>query len=97
MWLITSLVAAIVATIFYLIYRKRYRFDLLCLMFWGATIMILVDHVLGYEGGAFFEMETDGMISNGILLGMVMTIPVFIIWGSILLFERIRVNKVSTR
>lgn len=48
--------------------------------------MILVDHVLGYEGGEFFEMETEGMISNGILLGLVMLLPVFLVWMAYLLF-----------
>ncbi len=49
-------------------------------MLWGAAIMILVDHILGYEGGKFLEMETDGMIKNGTLLGIIMLIPVFFIW-----------------
>jgi len=49
-------------------------------MLWGATIMILVDHILGYEGGKFLETETDGMIRDGTQLGIVMSIPVFFIW-----------------
>jgi hypothetical protein len=49
-------------------------------MLWGATVMILIDHLLGYNGGKFLEFETDGLIRNGILLGVLMFIPVFIIW-----------------
>lgn len=49
-------------------------------MLWGATTMILVDHLLGYGGGKFLEFETDGLIKNGTLLGVLMLIPVFIIW-----------------
>ncbi|MEM1689856.1 MAG: hypothetical protein QXX33_03295 [Candidatus Hadarchaeales archaeon] len=86
MWLVTTFVAAIIVTILWLFAPKRYRLDILGLMLWGATIMILVDHVLGYEGGEFFEMETEGMISNGILLGLVMLLPVFLVWMAYLLF-----------
>lgn len=49
-------------------------------MLWGATVMILIDHLLGYKGGKFLELETDGLIKNGVLLGVLMFIPVFIIW-----------------
>jgi len=86
LWLVTTFVAAIIVTILWLFAPKRYRLDILGLMLWGATIMILVDHVLGYEGGEFFEMETEGMISNGILLGLVMLLPVFLVWMAYLLF-----------
>jgi len=56
-------------------------------MFWGASFMILVDHILGYEGGSFVEMETGGLINNSIILGIVMLIPVFIVWGVILVMK----------
>jgi len=49
-------------------------------MLWGAVIMILVDHILGYEGGAFLEARTDGLIENGTTLGLLMLIPVFFAW-----------------
>jgi hypothetical protein len=80
MWLITSLIAAIVVTAIWFIAPKKYQLHFLALMLWGLSIMVLVDHILGYEGGAFVEMETDGIISNGIILGIVMLIPVFMIW-----------------
>ena len=47
-------------------------------MLWGAFIMILVDHILGYEGGAFIEIETDGLIKSGFVLGLAMLVPVFL-------------------
>lgn len=80
MWLITTLIAALTATLFWLLLKKQYKLGLLSLMLWGATIMILVDHVLGYEGGQFLETETNGMIKNGTLLGIVMLVPVFLTW-----------------
>ena len=59
-------------------------------MLWGATIMILVDHVLGYEGGQFLEVETNGMIRSGTLLGVVMLVPVFLVWGIALFVSKLR-------
>ena len=80
MWLITTLVAALTATLLWFLLKNKYKLGFLSLMLWGATIMILVDHLLGYEGGKFLEIETDGMIKNGVLLGFVMLIPIFLIW-----------------
>lgn len=80
MWLITSLIAAVAVTAIWIIAPKKYQLDFLALMLWGLSIMVFVDHIIGYEGGAFVEMETDGLISNGIVLGIVMLIPIFIIW-----------------
>ena len=85
MWLITTIIAAITVTAIWHIKPKIYKLDILSLMLWGTSIMILVDHILGYEGGAFIEMETDGLIANGTLLGIVMIIPIFIIWETILI------------
>jgi uncharacterized membrane protein len=88
MWLIIALVAAAVTTALYYISLKRYRLGTLSLMFWGLTFMILIDHVLGYEGGPFFEMQTDGLIGSGIVLGLLMLIPVIAIWLAIMVFNR---------
>ncbi|HQK64047.1 MAG TPA: hypothetical protein PLF16_02760 [Candidatus Staskawiczbacteria bacterium] len=80
MWLITTTVAAIVATIFSVALKGKYKLGFLSLMFWGSAIMIAVDHILGYEGGAFIETETDGLISSGLTLGIVMILPILGIW-----------------
>jgi len=66
---------------------KIYKLDFLSLMLWGTSIMILVDHVLGYDGGEFLEVQTDGLITNGILLGFVMIIPILILWEIILIMS----------
>jgi uncharacterized membrane protein (DUF485 family) len=81
MWLITSLIAAFIVTLLWK-FRPEIapKLEILALMLWGLTAMILIDHILGYEGGAFLETETDGLISSGALLGVLMLIPVFIIW-----------------
>lgn len=91
MWLITSLVGALLFTAIYFLNKEKgekWKIHWLALMFFGTFIMVLVDHALGYEGGDFLEVETDGMITNGILLGIVMSIPVFVVWGIGVLISR---------
>lgn len=90
MWLITTLIAAIISSLLWLFLQKKYQLGFLSLMLWGATIMIFVDHILGYERGEFLERETDGLIKNGILLGIVMLIPVFLIWSIMLLITKFK-------
>jgi len=80
MWLITTLVAAIGVTAVWFIAPKKYKLGFLSIMLWGASIMILIDHIFGYEGGEFIEMTTEGMITNGTVLGIAMLIPIFVIW-----------------
>jgi len=80
MWLITTTVAAVVATVFSVALKGKYRLGFLSLMLWGSAIMIAVDHILGYEGGSFVEAQTDGLISSGFTLGIVMILPILGIW-----------------
>ena len=88
MWLVTTIIAALVTTAAWYFSIKDYKLDILSLMLWGTSIMILVDHLLGYEGGAFFELETEGLITNSTLLGIVMLIPIFIVWILVLVLTR---------
>jgi len=74
---------------------KIYKLDILSLLLWGTSIMILVDHILGYEGGGFIEIETDGLIANGTLLGIVMLIPVFVLWAVILIMSKPKEKSVG--
>jgi hypothetical protein len=90
MWLATTSIAAAGATIGKFVLPRDYKLGFLALMLWGAVIMILIDHILGYEGGAFLEKTTDGMITNGVLLGMVMLVPVFITWAVSLLVSNLK-------
>jgi len=90
MWLATTSIAAAGATIGKFVLPRDYKLGFLALMLWGAAIMILIDHILGYEGGAFLEKTTDGMITNGVLLGMVMLVPVFITWAVSLLVSNLK-------
>jgi hypothetical protein len=90
MWLITTFMAALSVTTVGFFAPKRYKLGLLSMMLWGASIMIFVDHVLGYMGGEFLEMQTEGLIIDGVVLGIVMLIPVFTIWGIMVLVSKIK-------
>ena len=92
MWFITTITAAIIVTIVWHIKPKIYKLDLLSLMLWGTSIMIFVDHILGYEGGAFIEIETDGIITNGALLGIIMLIPIILLWGIIMITKKQKIK-----
>lgn len=90
MWLVTTSIAAAGATVAGFVLPRNYKLGFLALMLWGAAAMILIDHILGYEGGAFLEKATDGMIQNSAGLGIAMLVPVFIIWGISLLITNLK-------
>jgi len=93
MWLITTLIAALAVTAVWFVAPKKYQLGLLGLMLWGLAVMILVDHIMGYGGsGPFLEMETDGLIENGTVLGIAMLIPIFTIWEVVLTMSKLRGN-----
>jgi len=95
MWLVTTLIAAIAVTAIWYVKPKIYKLDILSLMLWGTSIMILVDHIIGYEGGAFIELETEGLITNGTLLGIVMLIPIFVLWEVLLITSKSKAKSVG--
>ena len=84
MWfIITSLAAVITTAIWYIKAPEgKYKLGFLSLIFWGATLMWFVDHLMGYlmEGGEFFEINLDATI-----LGLVVIIVALIIWEIALL------------
>ena len=86
MFLIITAIAAIITTIIW--YAKspndKYRLGTLCLMFWGATLMWIPDHIIAYltEGGAFFEINLDAT-----LLGISVVIIGLIAWIILLLIK----------
>ena len=79
----TSLAAIITTVIWYVkAPEDKYKLGLLSLIFWGATIMWFVDHVMAYltEGGEFFEINLDA-----ILLGLSVIILALLVWMIVLL------------
>jgi len=86
MWLvILAVAAAIVTPLWYRMAEDdKYLLKLLCLILWGVTIMVFVDHVLGFlmEGGEFLELTAEATV-----LGFVMLIAALIIWEIVLLLK----------
>ncbi|MEM2241477.1 MAG: hypothetical protein QXT06_05095 [Candidatus Bathyarchaeia archaeon] len=86
MWLIILAFAAAIATPIW--YSKaeedKYMLKLLCLILWGATIMVFVDHVMAFlmEGGEFLELTLDATV-----LGFVMLTAALVIWEIALLLK----------
>lgn len=97
MWLLVTLAAAVAVTAASFAVPKKYQLNLLAMMMWGLGLMLLVDHVMGYEGnGPFLEAETDGLIANGVALGFAMLIPVFAIWTTSVMISK-RNNRTEYR
>ena len=84
MWLIMTALAAVITTVIWYVKapEDKYKLGLLSLIFWGATLMWLVDHVMAYliEGGEFFEMTLDAT-----LLGVSVIIIALLVWVVVLL------------
>lgn len=82
MYFIITALAAIVTTILWCKKpQNKYRFSTLCLIYWGATFMWLVDHVIAFimEGGEFFEITMDAT-----LLGITVVFCGLLAWVIIL-------------
>ena len=79
MYLILTAAAAIASTIVWYanLPDPRYRLGFLSLMYWGATLMWTVDHVLAYirEGGPMFDTSFSAF-----LLGIIVVLAGLIIW-----------------
>ena len=87
MWLIIFLVAALTATLVWYTSdkaRNTYKVGVLNLILWGTTVLVFVDHVVGYlsEGGEFFETSLDAF-----LLSMVLLATAFLVWEAFLLIK----------
>lgn len=80
MWLITSLIAAMGATVLAIYFKARHKTGYVSLMLWGGTIMITIDHLISYEGGQFLERKTSGLVPSATVLGLLMLIPILLFW-----------------
>ncbi|MCR4420465.1 MAG: hypothetical protein QHH27_08475 [Clostridia bacterium] len=93
-FVITALAAVIVTIAWYVNAPKdTYRLSLLGFIFWGATLMWLVDHVMAYlmEGGEFFEVTPDAALlgANVVLLGLVVWLIVLLVTDPKGVFRRL--------
>lgn len=84
MFFIITAIAAIVTTIIWYVNapEDKYKLSTLCFIFWGATLMWFVDHIMAYltEGGEFFEITLDAA-----LLGITVVIVGLLAWIIMLL------------
>lgn len=90
MWLITTAIAAVLVTLLWYVSeraRDALNIGMLALILWGTTVMVFVDHLMGYlaEGGPF--IETSG---SAILLSAVLPAAALLIWGAALLLGKRR-------
>lgn len=83
MTLLISTAAAIAATLVWYFCKRRseFKLSLLCFMFWGATIMWLVDAVFEYvnEGASIFAPAAADML-NDAFLGAAVVALALVIW-----------------
>jgi hypothetical protein len=84
MWLLITALAAVVASVLWYVRapNDKYKLGFLSLMYWGATIMWLVDHVMAYaqEGGRFLEADADATA-----LGLSVVLVGLFVWLAVLL------------
>ena len=83
-WLLITALAGVVSTIIWYIKSpgEKYRLSLLSWLFWGATIMIFVDHLVSY---ILEKEEILEMTSEAALLGLTLIITALVIWVIILI------------
>lgn len=83
MTLLTALFAAIISTIVWYFNDRRsaYKLGLLALMFWGASLMWLVDAIVEYMelGAAYFTPKPEEML-NDLFLGLSVVSLGLVIW-----------------
>lgn len=79
MFLLITALAAIISTIVWYVNapKDNYKLSVLSLIFWGATLMWLVDHVVAFllEGGEMLEISLDAT-----LLGLTVVICGLAAW-----------------
>lgn len=84
MFFIITALAAVVSTIVWYVNapNDKYKLNILCFIYWGATLMWFVDHVMAYlsEGGAFFEFTPDAT-----MLGIFVVLCGLIAWTVVLM------------
>lgn len=90
MTLLVTVIAALIASIVWYMSEKRneYRLGTLSLIYWGASLMWLMDFVFEYAelGAEYFNQEFADIL-NDTLLGITVVAIGLIIWFVILLIK----------
>ncbi len=88
MTLLITVFAAITATVVWYVKETDMKLGVLCLMYWGASIMWFVDAVVEYlEIGAEYFTPTAADMLNDSYLGLSVVALGLIIWLVILLIK----------
>ena len=89
MTLLLTVIAAIAATVvWYASPESKMRIGMLCLMYWGASLMWLVDAVVEYtEVGAEYFTPAAADMLNDTFLGLSVIVLGAIIWLVVLLIK----------
>jgi len=95
MWLIILAIAAVTSTaLWYFKDNGKYGLEILSLIFWGATVMVFVDHAMGIVEDAlagheveFREVSPSAVLLGGFLVGMGVAL-----WEVYLLLKKPRRN-----
>ena len=83
MTLLIAVFAAVISTIVWYVCEKRneYRLGMLCLMYWGASLMWLVDAIFEYaELKAEYFTPAAGDMLNDAFLGISVVALGLVIW-----------------
>ncbi|MCI7351417.1 MAG: hypothetical protein MSH60_11810 [Ruminococcus sp.] len=90
MTLLITIIAAVVSTAIWYTSEKarKHNVSLLCFMYWGASLMWLVDAVVEYmEAGAEYFLPAGADMINDGFLGLSVTVFGMIIWVVSLLIK----------
>jgi hypothetical protein len=73
MWLIILTFAATITTAIWYTQadKDKHLLKYLSLIYWGTTIMVLVDHVVPYimeGGGEFFDVSIEATVLSGVMV-----------------------------
>ena len=81
MTLLIAVTAAVISTVIWYTKGNAYRVSTLCWMFWGASLMWLVDSVVGYlEDGADFFVPSASDMLNDAFLGVSVVALALVVW-----------------
>ena len=86
MTLLTTVFAAVIATVLWYKGKTDMKLGVLCWLFWGATLMWLVDAIVEYIelGAEFFTPALEDLI-NDFYLGLSVVALGLVIWLIVLL------------
>ncbi len=90
MTLLITLIAAVTVTLIWYTNEKarELKTGILCYMFWGASLMWLVDAAVEYiEDGADYFLPSSGDMLNDAFLGFSVVVLALVVWMVYLLIK----------